>query len=47
MEPPDFLDITGPDPTGGLREMRNLSITMHTAIPAAALSKRIPGKKHA
>jgi hypothetical protein len=28
MEPPDFLDITRPDPTGGLREMRNLSIVL-------------------
>jgi hypothetical protein len=28
MEPPDFIDIAGPDPTGGLREMRNLSIVL-------------------
>jgi hypothetical protein len=28
METPDFLDITGPDPTGGLREMRNLSLAL-------------------
>jgi hypothetical protein len=21
MEPPDFIDIAGPDPTGGVREM--------------------------
>ena len=28
MEPPDFIDVFGPDPTGGLREMRNLDVVL-------------------
>ena len=28
MEPPDFMDVFGPDPTGGLRGMRNLDIAL-------------------
>ena len=40
MEPPDFIDIAGPDPTtGGLREMRNLALVLqmvHEAIEECA-----------
>jgi hypothetical protein len=28
MEPPDFIDIAGPEPTTRLPEMRNLSIVL-------------------
>ena len=28
MEMPDFIDVFGPDPTGGLRDMRNLDIVL-------------------
>ena len=28
MELPDFIDVFGPDPTGGLREMRNLAMAL-------------------
>ena len=42
MEPPDFLDITGPDATGGLREMRNLSIVLHM-IREAIEDRASPG----
>jgi len=49
MEPPDFIDVFGPDPTGGLREMRNLDIVLRMireAIEDCAPPGSVPSREY-
>ena len=49
MEPPDFIDVFGPDPTGGLRGLRNLDMALRIireAIEDCARPGTIPSREY-
>ena len=49
MQPPDFIDVFGPDPTGGLRGMRNLSVALamiREAIEDCAPPGSVPSREY-
>jgi len=49
MEMPDFIDVFGPERTGGLREMRNLDIVLRmirAAIEDCAPAGSVPSPEY-
>ena len=49
MQPPDFIDVFGADPTGGLCGMRNLSVALamiREAIEDCAPPGSVPSREY-